>query len=184
MLESMFDFEADARTAVASGVFLQSFRDLLPPGVGAFDIDHYAPGKAIVWLVGIDTTRACVSATVRLVQNHEHAWAAESNSSESWDGWLEYARDRPEEAWPGCGPILALGYEGGSGEPGNAYYAVRGIASANIVGIEFGVGGHRRRRGIDSPTGAFVVAVPHPILDEPTILKITLRGGRTVNLNR
>lgn len=183
MLESMFDFEADARVAVECGVFLQSFRNLVPPGVGALDIDHYAPGKAIVWLVGIDTTGDCVSATVRLVQDDEQAWAAESNSSESWDGWLEYAHERPDEAWPEWGPILALGYEGGSGQPGNAYYAVRGIASANMVGIEFGVGGHSRRRGIDSPTGAFVVAVPHPILDEPTILKVTLRGGRTVNLN-
>ena len=179
----MFDFEADAQDAAASSVFLQSLRNLDPPGVGALDIDHYAPGKAIVWLVGIDTSGACVSATVRLVQNDEQAWAAESYSSESWDGWLDYAHDRPDEAWPEWGPILALGYEGGSGQPGNAYYAARGIASANIVGIEFGIRGHSRRRGIDSPTGAFVVAVPHPILDEPTILKITLRGGRTVNLN-
>jgi hypothetical protein len=179
----MFDFQADAQTAVASGAFLQSFRNLVAPGVGALDIDHYAPGKAIVWLVGVDTTGACVSATVRLVQNDEQAWAAESNSSESWDGWLDYALDRPDEAWPEWGPILALGYEGGSGQPGNAYYAVRGIASANIVGIEFGIRGHSRRRGIDTATGAFIVAVPHPILDEPTILKITIRGGRTVNLN-
>ena len=54
----------------------------------------------------------------------------------------------------------------------------------NIVGIEFGIRGHSRRRGVDSPTGAFVVAVPYPIIDESTILKVTLRGGRTVNLNR
>jgi len=51
------------------------------------------------------------------------------------------------------------------------------------VGIEFGIRCHSRRRGIDSPTGAFIVAVPHPILDESTIFKITLRGGRTVDLN-
>ena len=132
---------------------------------------------------GASTTGGCVSATVRLVQDNEGGWASESNSSESWDGWVESARDRPDESWPEWGPILALGFEGGSGQPGNAYYAVRGIASGNVVGIEFGVGGYSRRRGIDSPTGAFVVAVPRPLLDEPTILKITLRGGPVLNLN-
>ena len=48
MLEGMFDFEAVARTAAASGTFLRSFRDLEPPFAAALDIDHYETGKAII----------------------------------------------------------------------------------------------------------------------------------------
>jgi hypothetical protein len=183
MLALMLDFETAALTAATSDGFLTSFADLQPAVASALDIDHYATDKAIVWLVGIEDDGTCRSSTVQLVRDDRDAWVAGNSNFESWDGWIDLARDRPEESWSDWGPILGLGFEGGYGQPGSAYYAVRGIAAGQVIGIEFGRGRYSRRRGIDSSTGAFVVAVPRPELDESTILKATFRGGGVINLN-
>lgn len=179
----MVDFDTAAVTAAAGGK-LASFGALAPGDPEPLDIDYYAPGKAVVWLVQLDNADGCMSATVYLDRDSDGAWEPTESNTETWDGWIELAAERPDEGWPGWGPILALGFEEGYGVPGEAHSLVRGVAAADVASIEFGVPNHGRRRGVDSPTGAFIIAVPQPLMDISPVLKVTLRGGAVLNLNR
>ena len=84
----------------------------------------------------------------------------------------------------GLGPILALGVEQGYGVPGEGHSALRGIAAREVESIEFGIPNHTRTRGVDSPTGAFIIAVRQPLMDTSPVVKVTLRGGAVMDLNR
>jgi hypothetical protein len=178
----MLDFDAAATSAVTSGGLLRSFTDLTLGAPVALDVDYYATNKAIVWLVGIEDDGSCRTSRVH-VECDDGEWAPGESSWGTWDGWADVACDRPEDFWPEWGPILALGIEEGFGVPGAGYCAVRGIAAAGIVGIEFGPPGHTRQRGVDSPTGAFVIAIPRPLIHATPILKATVRGGSIIDLS-
>ena len=180
------DLEDAALEALGTGARLSSFSSL---STGAswvtLDLDHYAENAVVVWLAKGRGENALEGTVVFSRADRNADWDFVQSSEGEWVGWSELAASRPAQAWPAWGPILALGVEGADGpEPEDRYQSVRGIAAAEVVGIEFGPRDHTRRRSIDSPTGAFIVALSRRPGDSSPIVRLTLRGGRVVDLNR
>ena len=175
-------FDDAAVRAMTDRAVLGTFGRLRPGAEVALDVDFYAARKAVVWLVRLERDGSCTSSTVHMTQGAAGSWDPGQSNSETWSGWIELATKRPDTAWPGWGLILGQTIEQGHGVPGAAHSLVRGITTRNVVGIEFGPSGHRRRHGVHTETGAFVVAVDRPFFESSPILKAILRDGSVINL--
>jgi hypothetical protein len=178
------NFRTSAVAAATSSRLARSF-DLDRGDVAALDIDFYARDRALAWLVGVDDQDEWWESTVWLGRSTGGEWASEQAGCSSCGGWASVARDRPESEWPFWGPILALGFGQGSGAFRSRHWSrhhARGIAAAQVTAIEFGPRRHTRRRGVDSPTGAFVIAVDAPPSDWVPVLRATVREGQVIDV--
>ncbi len=176
----VLDFEAIATDALLNERRLGSLRELRR-GVGrALDFDRYRPGAAVVWVVGRDDDGNDLESLVALVEA-DGSWSA-SDWSEADYGWADLAANRPDDRWWEFGPVLLLGIAGHESD-GKGHQSGRGIAARSVTEIEFGPKGSTRRRTVDSPTGAFLLAVPHPPRDQSPIIRAHLKDGRSVDLN-
>jgi hypothetical protein len=157
----MHGFERQAELVLnGGGRLLERLAALEPGECGVADVDLSRRG-ANAWVVGVDDSGCWWESRVELDRDGGGRWVVGASSTSSWEGGAALAEPASGVLAQSWGLLCGLVFESGRGSASDrSFSSVRGIATAAVAAIELSVGNRLRRRVVDSPTGAFIVAVP------------------------